>query len=54
MFEVAMRNVFLLLFQYLLFSVTDPQFRVKPAEVSDVSPPLPPGRFEVSLRAFIG
>lgn len=26
-----------LVFQYLLFSVTDPQLRVKPAGVSDVS-----------------
>ena len=31
-------NPIVCVLQHLLFSVTDPQFRVKPAGVSDVSP----------------
>ena len=36
-FPVARKLIFVFILQRLLFSVTDPQYRAKPAGVSDVS-----------------
>lgn len=36
-FPVAPKLMFVFILQHLLFSVTDPQYKAKPAGVSDVS-----------------